>query len=97
MTQPSDWAKKHARELIGDAGDRYTITDQDIEDVALALDAARKEALEEAAQIALEYYDEAGASEHPDIGDPDHSLGQGFAANIIAKRIRALIDKEPKA
>lgn len=65
-------------------------------DFAVALAAARREALEEAAQAALTYRDEADAGKYPGVGDPDRALGQGYAANRIAKRIRALASQEPK-
>ena len=51
--------------------------------------AAQAAAFEKAELVALRYRDEADAGKHPDIGDPEHSLGQAFAANVIAKRIRA--------
>jgi hypothetical protein len=61
--------------------------------IARALEAhaadTRRAALEEAVQVALAYQCKA------DVGDPQHSLGQGFAANLIAIKIRALIDRAP--
>lgn len=66
--------------------------------ILAALDTARptrsrqavEAALESCVQLALEYRDEAGNGKHPDASDPAHSLGQGYAANVIALRIRAL-------
>ena len=55
-----------------------------------------REALTKAAEIALIYRDEADHGAHPDVRDPDHSLGQGFAANFIAKRILTLRDSLPE-
>ncbi len=79
--------------VMVDAPDRMPCTAQNCVAVRL-LTAAHNAAIEKAAQTALAYRDEADARLHPDMADPDHSLGQGFAANKIAKRIRAL--KEPE-
>jgi hypothetical protein len=68
-------------------------------DVALHL-AARIKALmaaetERCAQIALQYRDEVNAGEHAGLGDPERAIGQGYAANLIGKRIRAPAAKRP--
>jgi hypothetical protein len=52
--------------------------------------AAYRRGIEAGEQIALAYRDEVDAGHHPDVSDPAHSLGQGYAANVIAKRVRAL-------
>ena len=52
-------------------------------------------AVEASAQVALQYRDEVAAGLHPDISDPFHSVGQAYAANFIAKRIRALAANQP--
>ncbi len=66
-----------------------SLTDE--ERVTIALFVAHKVAdeREACAQIALAYRDEADSGQHPDMSDPAHSLGQGYAANRIAKRILA--------
>jgi hypothetical protein len=47
------------------------------------------EAVEACVQIALEYRDEIDTTTPLPGEHTDHLLGQAFAANIIAKRIRA--------
>lgn len=55
--------------------------------IAEAERAARAAAFEKAELIALRYRDEAVARKHSDM--PAHSLGQAFAADVIAKLICA--------
>ena len=66
--------------------------------IAHALDAfasnARAAERERCAQIALQYRDEADAGKYPT--DPLHPSPQGYAANRIAKRIRAEPPQGPK-
>jgi hypothetical protein len=57
---------------------------------------ARGAAISDAAQVAIEYRDEVDADQYPDVGDPEYSLGQGYAANVIAKRILALASPASK-
>lgn len=60
---------------------------------------ARIKALKEVKRIALDYLAEVEDDlEHPqnrmpDVGDPHHALGRGFAANHIARRVNDLIKK----
>ncbi len=62
------------------------------------IDHARREARaavrEEAVQIALAYRDEVDAGRNPDAHS-EHSLGQGYAANIIGKRLRRVLADTP--
>lgn len=79
MTEPSKWALNAAVAALGEP-----IRPYQAEAVALALDAARRQALEEAAKIAHDY------CWMPAVG----SRMQNYAAQI-EDCIRALIDKEP--
>ena len=54
-----------------------------------ALDRFRTKERERCKQIALELRDKIDARGYTNIDNPEHSLGQGFAANYIAKCIGA--------
>jgi hypothetical protein len=52
---------------------------------------------ERCVQIALQYRDEVDAGEHAGLGDPERALGQGYAANLIGKRIRSAAERPATA
>jgi hypothetical protein len=94
--QPSAEALEAAQWLFHQ-GERTAIAYEDCDDIARVIDRFAERICEQrvyaeterCAQVALEYRDEADAGRHPSFGDPDHSMGKGYAANLIAKRIRA--------
>ena len=88
MTEPSKWAQELASHVFLCTLDRDTRRN-----IAFVLDAARRQALEEAAQIAID-----GAAIAVASGPIQFSTPTEFACDLardIADAIRALIDREP--
>jgi hypothetical protein len=57
-------------------------------------DAAKINGLEMAIEVALSLRDEADAGKWTDASGDAWTMGFGFAMNLIAKRLRSLLDRE---
>ena len=79
--KPSEWALREAEELIGGDGDRYFISQEEIEAVAAALDAARRDEREKAVQRLLTF---------------TYPPGHEFTRELAAAAISAVVDVPPR-